>query len=843
MANRAKSIGKAAAAAQTAAAATEETLSNPQLRTEVFEIFRRWGYLQATLDPLKQYLPAEPFPIDLPEGSDAIAEEARRYYCGNIALEFSHIASPEKREWLQQKMEQLPVETPQQQAQTLTGLIKADIFEQTIQQRYLGTKRFSLEGLTALIPYLDRTFEVSSALGVEVCHFAMNHRGRLNVMVNTVGRSAADIFTKFEDVDPRSHLGGGDVKYHQGATGTYTAPDGKNIKLHLASNPSHLEAVDPVIMGRARARQVRLGADGPKKVLPIIIHGDAAFAGQGIWAETLVLATINGYTVGGTIQIVVNNLLGFTAEPLESNSSRFATDMAKRLPIPIFHVNAEDPDAVVRVAAIAAEYRATFASDVVVDLIGYRRHGHSEVDDPTVTQPRRYAKIKETELLYKSYAKRIGVDAASEIKATSDKLLADQALGKEALHPPTLAELPDYWNKYKGGYLPQVDPAVTGLPVDEIKRLTSLITRTPEGFNVHPKVKALLKQRDEMGAGTKPFDYGTAELVAYASLLEKGTPVRLSGQDSQRGTFNQRHSFFTDVETEKRWSPLQNINANQGQFEAYNSMLSEAGVLGFEYGYSRDFPETLTLWEAQFGDFANGAQIIIDQFIAAGEAKWHLYSGVAMLLPHGYEGQGPEHSSARMERFLQLCATDNMYVTQPSNAAQYFHLLRRQALSEYRKPLVVFTPKSMLRHPDAISPIADFGAEHFQTVLADTEAKDPKRILVCSGKIGHNLRVERAKRGDYSTAIVFVEQLYPWPEEALAKALNMYPSAEEVVFVQEEPANMGALSYAYPLLKRTAGNRRVLRVSRSAAASPATGSAKAHELEEKMLLELALGKK
>ncbi|SEC15815.1 2-oxoglutarate dehydrogenase E1 component [Terriglobus roseus] len=843
MANRAKSNGKATAAAQTAAPAMEETVSNPQLRTEVFEIFRRWGYLQATLDPLKQYLPAEPFPIELPEGSDAIAEEARRYYCGNIALEFSHIASPEKREWLQQKMEQLPVETPKQQAHTLTGLIKADIFEQTIQQRYLGTKRFSLEGLTALIPYLDRTFEVSSALGVEVCHFAMNHRGRLNVMVNTVGRSAADIFTKFEDVDPRSHLGGGDVKYHQGATGTYTAPDGKTVKLHLASNPSHLEAVDPVIMGRARARQVRLGADGPKKVLPIIIHGDAAFAGQGIWAETLVLATINGYTVGGTIQIVVNNLLGFTAEPLESNSSRFATDMAKRLPIPIFHVNAEDPDAVVRVAAIAAEYRATFASDVVVDLIGYRRHGHSEVDDPTVTQPRRYAKIKETELLYKSYAKRIGVDAAPEIKATSDKFLADQALGKEALHPPTLAELPDYWDKYKGGYLPAIDPAVTGLPVDEIKRLTSLIVKTPEGFNVHPKVKALLKQREEMGAGTKPFDFGTAELVAYAALLEKGTPVRLSGQDSQRGTFNQRHSFFTDVETEKRWSPLQNISPNQGQFEAYNSMLSEAGVLGFEYGYSRDFPETLTLWEAQFGDFANGAQIIIDQFIAAGEAKWHLYSGVVMLLPHGYEGQGPEHSSARMERFLQLCATDNMYVTQPSNAAQYFHLLRRQALSEYRKPLVVFTPKSMLRHPDAVSPIADFGAEHFQTVLPDMEAKDPKRILVCSGKIGHNLRVERAKRGDYSNAIVFVEQLYPWPEEALSKALAMYPSAEEVVFVQEEPANMGPLSYAYPLLKRTAGNRRVLRVSRSAAASPATGSAKAHELEEKMLLELALGKK
>jgi 2-oxoglutarate dehydrogenase E1 component len=842
MATKAKVNGKGAQAVAVAAPEHSEN-ANPQLRTEVFEIFRRWGYLQATLDPLKQYLPAEPFPIDLPEGSDAIAEEARRYYCGNIALEFSHIASPEKREWLQAKMEQPYTETPEQQKHTLTLLAESDIFEQTIQQRYLGTKRFSLEGLTALIPYLDRTFEVSSAAGVELCHFAMNHRGRLNVMVNTVGRSAADIFTKFEDVDPRSHLGGGDVKYHQGATGTYTAPTGKTISLHLASNPSHLEAVDPVIMGRARARQVRIGAEGTKKVLPIIIHGDAAFAGQGIWAETLVLATINGYTVGGTIQIVVNNLLGFTAVPEESNSSRFSTDMAKRLPIPIFHVNAEDPDAVNRVAAIAAEYRATFASDVVVDLIGYRRHGHSEVDDPTVTQPKRYAKIKDTQLLYKTYADRIGVDGTAEFKAISERFLANQAEGKQASQVPHLSELPEYWDKYKGGYLPADEGTKTGLPADEIKRLAELLLKTPEGFNIHPKIKALLKQREEMASGTKPFDYGTAELLAYASLLEKGTPVRLSGQDSQRGTFNQRHSFFTDVETEKRWSPLQNISETQGTFEAYNSMLSEAGVLGFEYGYARDYPETLTIWEAQFGDFANGAQIIMDQFIAAGEAKWGLLSGVVMLLPHGYEGQGPEHSSARIERYLQLCATDNMYVTQPSNAAQYFHLLRRQAMSVYRKPLVVFTPKSMLRHPDAISPIADFGADEFKTVLPDGEAKDPKRMLICSGKIGHNLRVERAKRGDYSTAIVFVEQLYPWPEEALAAAIAQYPTVEEVVWVQEEPANMGALSYAYPLLKRTAGNKRVLRVSRSAAATPATGSAKAHELEEKALIELALGKK
>ena len=812
-----------------------------QLRTTIFEIFRRWGYLQASLDPLKQYLPPEPFPVELPEGSDAIAAEARAFYCGSIALEFSHITSPERRDWLQHAMEQDYAETPAQEAHTLTELIKADLFEQTVQQRYLGTKRFSLEGLTALIPFLDRTFEVSASLGVERCTFAMSHRGRLNVMVNTVGRTATEIFTKFEDVDARSHLGGGDVKYHQGATGTYTAPNGKTVALHLASNPSHLEAVDPVVMGRARARQQRLGKDGKGRVLPLIIHGDAAFAGQGIWAETLDLATIAGYDVGGTIQVVVNNLLGFTAEPQESNSSRFSTDIAKRLPIPIFHVNAEDPDAAMRVAKIAAEYRAAFASDVVVDLVGYRRHGHSEVDDPTVTQPRRYARIKETAPLYKSYAQRIGTDATAEIAAIQQKFLEEQSHSKEAEHAPVLSELPEYWRAYRAGRLTDAEDVETGLAADEVRLLVAKLTTAPADFHIHPKVKALLKQREEMAAGLRSFDYGMAELVAYASLLVKGTPVRLSGQDSQRGTFNQRHAVWVDTETEFRYSPLQQLAPGQGRFEVYNSMLSEAAVLGFEYGFSRDYPEALVLWEAQFGDFANGAQIVIDQFIAAGEAKWGLQSGVTLLLPHGYEGQGPEHSSARMERYLQLCATDNMIVAQPSNAAQYFHLLRRQALSPFRKPLVVFTPKSMLRHADAVSPLADLTVPRFQKVLFDTEAQEPRRVLVCTGKIGHNLRVERAKRGDYSTAIVFVEQLYPWPAKELEAALERYPSAQEIVWVQEEPANMGAFFYAYSLLKRAAGGKRVLSIKRSAAASPATGSAKAHELEEKALIELALG--
>ncbi len=847
MATKAKVQGKPAAEpAQNSKSSPIESIvpqqpADEQLRTTVFEIFRRWGYLQASLDPLQQYLPPEPFPVDLPEGSDAIAAEARAFYCGTIALEFSHIASPERREWLQNAMERTHVEAPAQQAHTLTQLIRADLFEQTIQQRYLGTKRFSLEGLTVLIPFLDRVFQTSAALGVERCTFAMSHRGRLNVMVNTVGRTATEIFTKFEDVDPRSHLGGGDVKYHQGATGTYTTPDGKQIALHLASNPSHLEAVDPVVMGRARARQMRLGKPGQSKVLPMIIHGDAAFAGQGIWAETLDLATISGYEVGGTIQVVVNNLLGFTAEPQESNSSRYSTDIAKRLPIPIFHVNAEDPDAVMRVAGIAAEYRAAFASDVVIDLVGYRRHGHSEVDDPTVTQPRRYARIKQTPPLYKSYAERIGADATAETAAMQQQLLEEQSHSKEAEHAPVLSELPDYWHPYKPGRLTGELDVETGLSAETIRHLVGRITAAPTDFHVHPKVQALLKQRDEMGAGTRPFDYGMAELLAYASLLTMGTPVRLSGQDSQRGTFNQRHAVWVDTETEFRYSPLANLAPDQARFEVYNSMLSEAGVLGFEYGFSRDYPEALVLWEAQFGDFANGAQIIIDQFLAAGEAKWGLQSGLTLLLPHGYEGQGPEHSSARMERYLQLCATDNMIVAQPSNAAQYFHLLRRQAVSPFRKPLVVFTPKSMLRHPDAISPLADFTAPRFHKVLVDTEAKDPRRVLVCSGKIGHNLRVERAKRGDFSTAIVFVEQLYPWPAQEVEAALAHYPNAEEIVWVQEEPANMGAFTFVFPLLKRAAGDTRVLSVKRSAAASPATGSAKAHELEERALIELALG--
>jgi len=636
-------------------------------------------------------------------------------------------------------------------------------------------------------------------------------------------------------------MGGGDVKYHTGATGDLITPTGKTVHLHLASNPSHLEAADPVIMGRTRAYQERLGATGTTQVLPLIIHGDAAFAGQGIWAETLNLATLPGYEVGGTIQVIVNNLLGFTALPEESNSSRFASDLAKRLPIPIFHVNAEDPEAVVRIAALAADYRAAFHSDVVVDLIGYRRHGHSEVDDPTVTQPRRYARIKEHPPLYKLYAEQIGVDAGAEIETIQQEFLEDQKAATHADHKPKMHELPEYWKPFYGGPLRSDDNPNTGVDAAEIAALTTALTTAPAGFHIHPKVAKLLEQRVEMGNGRKPIDYGMAELLAFAELLKEHMPVRLSGQDSQRGTFNQRHSVFIDTETEVRYSPLWDIAPGQSRWEVYNSMLSEAACLGFEYGFSRDFPEALVLWEAQFGDFANGAQIVIDQFLSAGEAKWGLLSGLVMLLPHGYEGQGPEHSSARIERYLQLAAQDNIQIAQPSTAAQYFHLLRRQAIRKWRKPLIVFTPKSMLRHPDAMSPLADFARDSFLNVLPDNEVTSPRRLLVCTGKIGHNLRVERAKRNDMSVGIIFVEQLYPWPEAELQAALDQHPHAAEIVWVQEEPANQGALAYVMPLLKRLAHDRPVVSVKRTASASPATGSAKAHEMEEKTLIDLALG--
>ena len=551
-------------------------------------------------------------------------------------------------------------------------------------------------------------------------------------------------------------------------------------------------------------------------------------------------ADLPAYSVGGTVHIIVNNLIGFTTVPGELHSSRFAAQIARRQAIPIFHVNAEDVDAVLRVGRMALEYRYTFGSDVVIDLIGYRRHGHSEVDDPTVTQPLIYKALKEHPPLYEIYAEDIGADdVEARVQAIRGELEEAQTKAKTLKSKPLMRTMPAYWDSYVGGRYKAEYAVHTGLDAQELAELGTKLASYPDDFHIHPKVKKLLEQRGEMGQGKRAVDYGMAEALAFASLVKSGTPVRMSGQDCRRGTFNQRHSVLLDIENEQEFVPLQHISPGQARCEIYNSTLSEAGVLGYEYGYSRDYPDALVLWEAQFGDFANVAQAIIDQFISAGEEKWGLLSGVVMLLPHGFEGQGPEHSSARVERFLQLAARDNIQVCQPSNAAQYFHLLRRQALRKWRKPLIVFTPKSMLRHPAASSPIADFSRDQFLNVLPDHDIQSAKRILLCTGKIGHELREERKKRKDESTAIVFVEQLYPFPEKELLAAVEQHPDVHEIVWVQEEPANMGALSYILPRLRRIMGDRSILSVKRSSSPSPATGSAKAHEMEQKTLLTLA----
>ncbi len=803
-------------------------------KEKILEAFRRWGYVQAELDPLGHLKPL-PHPELALDGPDA--ERARRIYCGKLAVEFAHIPEPERRRWIAERMEAEPPEPDRQRI--LDFLLRAEVFEQMLQSRYPGTKRFSIEGVTALLPLLDAVLGTAGALGAEQAVLAMSHRGRLNVVLHIVGRSAVELFAGFEDVDPRSVLGSGDVKYHLGATGSFRTAQGKKLAIHLVSNPSHLEAVDPVALGRARAKQDRLGSDGPRRVLPVLMHGDAAFAGQGIAAETLNLCGVEGFTVGGAVHIIVNNLIGFTTNPEELHSSRFAADVAKRLPIPIFHVNAEDPDAVVRAGRLATEYRYTFASPVVVDLIGFRRHGHSEVDDPTITQPVRYRKIVVRPPLYQSYARAIGANTERAEKAFRAELEAAHRQATRLEKKPTLRDFPAYWHPFRGGrYRPDYE-VDTGVPARKLRDLAEALTTVPSGFHIHPKVKRLLEERARMGRGEKPVDFGMAEALAFGSLVLEGVPVRLSGQDSRRGTFNQRHAVLYDTETEAPYIPLAHLDRKQARFEIYNSTLSEAAVLGYEYGYSRDYPEALVCWEAQFGDFANNAQAIIDQFISAGEEKWGLLSGLVLLLPHGYEGQGPEHSSARIERFLQLAARDNIQLAQPSTAAQYFHLLRRQALRKWRKPLVVFTPKSMLRHPDASSPLEEFSRKRFLAVLPDAEISAPARLLFATGKILHELRRERRRRRDRSTAIIAIEQLYPFPHHEIETILEHHRSAREILWVQEEPANMGALFYVVPELERLAGGRPVRSVKRSPGASPATGSARAHELEQRTLLTLA----
>jgi 2-oxoglutarate dehydrogenase E1 component len=818
------------------ALAATSTEQGDGTRKQILDAFRRWGYLQATLDPLGRLAPAPVPDLDVFGDEGAFA---RRFYCGPIGAEFMHIPDPDQRRWIQEQLEGEPPRIDSYAV--LERLISAELVEDVLHARYPGTKRFSLEGATALIPLLDEILTSAAAAGAIEVMLGMSHRGRLNVMVHIVGKDPVDIFSGFEDADPRSVLGGGDVKYHLGASGTYHTRDGKPLAVQLVSNPSHLEAVYPVVLGRARARQVRLDDGESTRVVPVVLHGDGAFAGQGIVAETLNLTELTGFKVGGTIHVVVNNLIGFTTDPADLHSTRFATDVAKRLPVPILHVNGEDVGAVVRAGQFAAEYRRTFKSDVVIDLIGYRRYGHSEVDDPTVTHPTLYARLKDHLPMSRQYAAQIGADVDDLVRVKRNEFHDAQESAATRSERRAMSQPAEYWNRYRGGcYRPEYD-VDTAVAANRLQSLGERLTRVPSDFHLHPKMRRLLQQRSEMVAGKRPIDFGMAEALAFATLLDERVPVRLSGQDSIRGTFSHRHAVLVDTVDERRCCPLAQTAVNGARFEVYNSPLSEAAVLGFEYGYSRDYPETLVLWEAQFGDFANNAQVIIDQFIASAEDKWRRLSGLTLLLPHGYEGQGPEHSSARVERFLQLAAEDNLQICLPSTAVQYFHVLRRQALTAWRTPLVIFTPKSMLRHSSSSSPIPAFAEKRFLRVLADIEVRDARRVLLCTGKIGHELRAERARRADDETAIVSVEQLMPFPSRELATECGRYPNAKDFVWVQEEPANMGARAFMMPRLRRLLDGRPVRSVRRSASASPATGSAKAHDIEQQTLLAMAFG--
>ena len=815
----------------------------------IADAYRRWGYLVADLDPLGRLEPYRHPDLAAAEGlKGAAGREASRWraiYCGPIGAEFMHLSRPDRCRFVAERLEGKPEAVDRRRL--LERLAKTELFERFLHKRFIGTKRYSLEGAAALIPLLDALLDAAAGHGAGRALMAMSHRGRLNVVHLVAGVPAAHLFAGFEDLDPRSVLGGGDLKYHKGATGAYETPAGRAVAIHLVSNPSHLEAVDPVVMGRARAHQERLEAGGRDAVLPVTLHGDAAFAGQGIAAETLNLADLPGYTVGGTVHVVVNNLIGFTTEPQALHSSRFASDVARRLEVPILHVNGQDPEAVVRAARLAADYRAAFHTDVVLDLIVYRRYGHSEVDDPTTTQPVLYAKIETLPMLWQAYAERIGAgreEMARLAGSIEASLEAELEKGRAMTKAPPLRKLPNWWDPFVGG---RYDPSLeidTAVPQGRIEEIARLITTVPPGFRVHPKVARGLEQRLEMARGKRPVDWGMAEALAFGSLLLEGVPVRFSGQDSRRGTFNQRHAVLFDTVSGAEHCPLRHLAPGQARFEVYDSPLSEAAPLGFEYGFSRDSPETLVLWEAQFGDFGNGAQVIIDQFLVAGEDKWGLLSGLVLLLPHGYEGQGPEHSSARLERFLDLAAEDNIQVCQPSTAAQYFHLLVRQARRRWRKPLVVLTPKGLLRAPSACSAVGEIAAGRFRAVLPDDEeGQDADRVLLCSGKIAHDLRAERIRRGASRTAIVRLEQFYPFPESDLRQALERHAVASEIVWVQEEPGNMGGLDFVRPRLERLCGQERhVMTVKRSDSASPATGSSKAHALEHEALMALAFAR-
>ena len=765
----------------------------------------------------------------------------RDSYCRTVGIEYMHIMDPEQRRWIQQRVEQPHVKPPrEEQLRILQKLNQAEAFETFLQTKFVGQKRFSLEGGETTIPLVDEVCECAAEAGLDEVTIGMAHRGRLNMLANIVGKKYSQIFREFEgNIDPRTVQGSGDVKYHLGAEGEFVAGSGSRIKVSIAANPSHLEAVNPVLEGIARAKQDVLNQGAAYPVLPLLVHGDAAFAGQGVVAETLNLSQLRGYRTGGTIHLVVNNQVGFTTSPGSSRSSLYCTDVARMVQAPIFHVNGDDPEACIRVARLAFEYRQAFKKDVVIDLVCYRRRGHNEGDDPSYTQPLMYDLIELKRSVRKLYTESL-IGRGDITLEEAEQVLKDYQQQLERVftevreagsQPSEWTTVPDYPDKPAG----ETRTAVT---VEVLKRISDAYVTPPEGFTVHPKVMPQL-QRRAAAITDGPIDWGTGEILAFGSLLMDGRPVRLAGQDSRRGTFVQRFATIIDRINADEWTPLTTLTEDQAKFFIYDSLLSEYAALGFEYGYSVARPDALVLWEAQFGDFVNGAQTIIDEFISSSETKWRQQSGVVLLLPHGYEGQGPDHSSARIERFMTMCADNAFVVAQPSTPASHFHLLRRHSLGEAHRPLIVFTPKSMLKRKEAASQPADFTEGTFRPFIGDADA-DPatvETLLICSGRVTWDLMVERAQREDGARfAIARVEQLYPRPVEDILAEIRRYPHLKAVRWVQDEPANMGAWPH-YQLNVWPEVGIPVERVSRPASASPSVGTLKRHAQEQKDLLE------
>lgn len=763
----------------------------------------------------------------------------RETYCRSIGVEFMHIQEPAERQWLMDRMEPIRNRlefTEEEKLAILRKLKEAALFEGFLHRKFPGQTRFSLEGGETLIPLLDSAVSQAAYLGVTDLILGMPHRGRLNVLATVFRKPLENIFAEFADNVEHGVVGEGDVKYHKGFSLDVPLPDGKHIHLTMAANPSHLEAIDPVVEGKSRARQDRYGDGGEKRVLPVLIHGDAAFAGQGVVAETFNLSQLGGYRTGGTVHIVLNNQIGFTTLPADARSTRYATDMAKMVMAPIFHVHGEDPEAAVHVMRLALEYRQAFAADVVVELICYRRYGHNEGDEPYFTQPQMYEKIKDRPQVADIYARTLMEQGVAEerIREMNGEITArlEKAAGKEAAVAD--AGFKGEWGKVQREYTSM--KVETGVGKVTLLELAERLARVPPGFTPHPKVAAVMGKRREAVVKGEGIDWGNGEALTFATLLREGFSIRLSGQDVRRGTFSQRHCALFDLTTEEAYFPLDTTVSNGAFFRAYDSMLSENAVLGFEYGYSIESPDTLSIWEAQYGDFANGAQVVIDQFVASGETKWDRVSGLTLLLPHGYEGQGAEHSSARIERFLELCGDNNMQVAYPSTPAQYFHLLRRQIRQPFRKPLVVFTPKSLLRHPSCVSSLEELTSGWFREILPSGE--NPEKVhavLICSGKIYYELMERKERDGLADTAIIRIEQFYPLRTDLLRETISRYKNAGSYIWVQEEPRNMGAWSFIRPHLTDILGKEPGC-VGRREEAAPAVGSHRVHKQEQEKIL-------